>query len=135
MTKHMCRTPHPMPLDKNLLQLRKSRKLTQEQMATLTGLHINSVKAYEAGRQVPSAEVVKKIALAFSVTTDALIFDEDERDPVGDLRLHFEALSKLPQIDQITITNLITSLVVKNQTLNMANMLDPKAPSTADTSR
>lgn len=126
MGKHMRRNTNPMPLDKNLLQLRKSRKFTQEQMADLTGLHINSVKAYEAGRQVPSAEAIKKIALAFSVSTDALIFDATERDPQDDLRLQFEALSKLPQIDQMTISNIITSLVVKNQTLNMANMFQPK---------
>lgn len=112
-----------MPLDKNLLQLRKSRGFTQEQMADITGLHINSVKAYEAGRSVPSAEVIKKIALAFSVTTDELIFDAHERAPKDDLMLQFEALSKLPEIDQQTISNLIDSLVVKHQTVALANSL------------
>ncbi len=112
-----------MPLDKNLLQLRKSRGFTQEQMADITGLHINSVKAYEAGRSVPSAEVIKKIALAFSVTTDELIFDARERAPKDDLMLQFEALSKLPEIDQQTISNLIDSLVVKHQTMALANSL------------
>ncbi|MHA3916263.1 helix-turn-helix domain-containing protein [Halovulum sp. GXIMD14793] len=112
-----------MPLDKNLLQLRKSRGFTQEQMADITGLHINSVKAYEAGRSVPSAEVIKKIALAFSVTTDELIFDAHERAPKNDLLLQFEALSKLPDVDQLTISNLIDSLVVKHQTMTLAHSL------------
>ena len=104
-----------MPLDKNLLQLRKSRGFTQEQMADITGLHINSVKAYEAGRSMPSAEVIKKVALAFSVTTDELIFDKHERDPNQNLQLAFEAVSSMGEEDQQTIMSLIEGMILKHQ--------------------
>ena len=104
-----------MPLDKNLLQLRKSRGFTQEQMADITGLHINSVKAYEAGRSMPSAEVIKKVALAFSVTTDELIFDKHERAPNQNLQLAFEAVSNMGEEDQQTIMSLIEGMILKHQ--------------------
>lgn len=116
---------HPaVSLDRNLVQLRKAKGLTQDQMAELTGVHISSIRAYEAGRATPSADVVKNIAIALSVSADQIIFKAGERDPEGDLKLQFEALSKLPPEDQMTISNLIDSLVVKHQTLSMAHLLE-----------
>ena len=106
--------PH-MPLDRNLLQLRKARGLTQDQMAAMTGLHINSIKAYEAGKSIPSAEVIKKIALTFSVTTDELIFDKGERDPDQSLRLAFEAVSQMAEPDKQTILSIIDGMILKHQ--------------------
>ncbi|WP_107497086.1 helix-turn-helix transcriptional regulator [Thalassobius sp. I31.1] len=121
---YFIRRHHPVSLDRNLVQLRKAKGLTQDQMAELTGVHISSIRSYEAGRATPSAEVVKNIAIALSVSADQIIFKAGERDPDDELRLQFEALSKLPLEDQKTISNLIDSLVVKNQTLNMAHLLD-----------
>lgn len=120
---------HAMGLDRNLIRLRKAQGLTQDQMAGISGVHVNSIRSYEAGRAVPSADILKKIALALSVSADEIIFDADERDPQNSLKLQFEALSKLPEEDQATIANLIRSLVVKNQTLNMANLLEGKEAS------
>lgn len=115
ITAKFTRRHRPVSLDRNLVQLRKSKGLTQDQMAELTGVHINSIRSYEAGRATPSADVVKKIAIALSVSADQIIFKAGERDPEGALKLQFEALSKLPEEDQKTISNLIDSLVVKYQ--------------------
>ncbi len=49
-------------------------------MADAVGMHITQVKRYEAGQAQPSVEILKKIATAFNVTTDWLIFEEGERD-------------------------------------------------------
>ena len=38
--------------------------------------------------------MIRKIAVALSVSVDELIFDENERSPQDDLRLQFEAVSK-----------------------------------------
>ena len=53
-----------MGLDRNLIRLRKAQGLTQDQMAGISGVHVNSIRSYEAGRAVPSADILKKIALA-----------------------------------------------------------------------
>ena len=116
-----------MSFDKNFLAARKRLGLTQAQMSELTGVHVNSVKVYESGQSQPSLEVFKKIAVALSMSADDLLFDHGERGPDTeahpDLGLKFEALSRLPEIDQITIANLIDSLVVKNQTLTLATLI------------
>ncbi len=39
-------------------------------------------------------DVFRKIVLALHVRSDSLLFDEEERGPDDDLRLHFEAASK-----------------------------------------
>ena len=69
----------------------------------------------EAGRSMPSAEVIKKVALAFSVTTDELIFDKHERAPDQNLQLAFEAVSNMGEEDQQTIMSLIEGMILKHQ--------------------
>ena len=65
-------------------------------------MHITQVRRYEAEQAQPSIEILKKIALAFNVTSDWLIFEEDERALPDTLQLKFEAVSKMPEEDQRT---------------------------------
>lgn len=96
------------------LQLRKSNNLTQQQMAEKVGIHITQVKRYEAGQAQPSIELLKKIATAFNVTTDWMIFEDGERDLPEGLQLKFEAVSKMSQEDQRTIQSLIDGMILKH---------------------
>ena len=43
------------------------------------------IKRYEAGTSQPSLEAIKKIAKTLRVTTDSLIFEEEELEPDADL--------------------------------------------------
>ncbi len=115
MSTHKLEKALLMPLDKNLLQIRKSRGLTQDQMATLTGIHVNSIKSYEAGKSQPSAQALKTIALALSVSTDELIFDDYERSPDQSLKLAFEAVATMNAEDRQTILSLIEGMILKHQ--------------------
>jgi len=53
--------------------LRRSSKLTQEQVATYIGVKRVAYTAYEAGRTSPSLENVVKLARLYNVTTDTLL--------------------------------------------------------------
>jgi transcriptional regulator with XRE-family HTH domain len=55
---------------------------------------VTQLSCYESGSSQPTLEVIRKIAVALSVSADELIFDENERGPQDDLRLQFEAVSK-----------------------------------------
>lgn len=103
-----------MSFAKRFIQLRKEHKLTQQEMANTVGMHITQVKRYEAGQAQPSLEVLKKIAVAFNVTTDWLIFEEGERALPNSLQLKFEAVSQMPEEDQRTITSLIDGMILKH---------------------
>lgn len=56
-----------------LRQLRKDRKLTQQQLAELIGVKNGVISFYELGDRIPSPEVLRKLALALHVTTDYLL--------------------------------------------------------------
>ncbi|UOG08811.1 helix-turn-helix domain-containing protein [Bacillus altitudinis] len=60
-----------------LIQLRKTKKLTQEQMAEKIGIHRATYANYERGYRQPDYDTLIKIADFFEVTTDYLLRGED----------------------------------------------------------
>ena len=103
-----------MTFSKQFLQLRKDHKLTQQEMADRCGMHITQVRRYEAEQAQPSIEILKKIAVAFNVTTDWLIFEEGERALPNSLQLKFEAVSQMSEEDQRAIQSLIDGMILKH---------------------
>ena len=108
-----------MNLATRLLQYRKRRGLTQQQMADELGVHITQIKRYEAGTSQPSIDGLKKIAVLLSVSTDELIFGDTGRDPAAHLKLHFEAVARLNPDEQQTVLNVIDGLMLKHQALQL----------------
>ena len=105
-----------MSLSTRLIALRKDKGLTQIQMADTIGIHVNSLKKYEAGQAQPSLDALKKIALALHVSTDFLLFEEHERKPSDDLTLQFEAINQMSESEQLVIKEVLESLIIKYQT-------------------
>ena len=89
--------------------------LTQQQMADTIGIHVNSLKKYEADHAQPSIDVLKKIALALHISTDFLLFDAHERGPSDDLALKLEAVHQMPEDEQMVIREVLESLIIKYQ--------------------
>lgn len=85
-------------------------------MAEAIGIHVNSLKKYEAGQTQPSLDVLKKIALALHVSTDFLLFEAHERGPGDDLALQLEAISQMPENEQAVVKEVLESLIIKYQT-------------------
>ncbi|WP_417503124.1 helix-turn-helix domain-containing protein [Marinobacter sp.] len=103
-----------MTFSKQFLKLKKDNKLTQQEMADRCGMHITQVRRYEAGQAQPSIEILKKIALAFNVTADWLIFEEGERALPNNLQLKFEAVSQMSEEDQRAIQSIIDGMILKH---------------------
>lgn len=104
-----------MDFPERLATLRREKRMTQQQLADATGIHVSQIKRYEAGSSQPTIDVLKKLAVALSVSADLLLFDKDERGPSGDLRLQFEAVERLSEEDQRTISSLIDAYLKKSQ--------------------
>ena len=109
------RTFFMMSLAKRLIVLRKQKNLTQQQMADTLGIHVNSLKKYEAEQALPSLDALKKIAIALHVSTDFLLFEEHERGPSDDLALQFEAISQMPDDEQMVVREVLEGLIIKHQ--------------------
>jgi predicted enzyme involved in methoxymalonyl-ACP biosynthesis len=71
----------------------------------------------------PRLDVLKKIALTMNVTIDSLVFGEGERNPTDDLRLQFEAVSKMPDEEKKIVKALLEGMIVKYQTKQMVGGL------------
>lgn len=104
-----------MDFPERLASLRRERRMTQQHLADETEVHVSQIKRYEAGSSQPTIDVLKKLAVALSVSADLLLFDKDERGPSGDLRLQFEAVERLSKEDQRTIASLIDAYLKKGQ--------------------
>ena len=90
-----------MSIRDRLIVLRQQRKLTQQEMADLVGLHVNQIRRYETGHAQPSL--------------DELVFDESERGPDQDLRLQFEAISQFDDEDRLVAQAVLEGLILKYQ--------------------
>jgi transcriptional regulator with XRE-family HTH domain len=104
-----------MSFSARIIALRRERGMTQQGFADATGIHVQQIKRYEANTSQPSADALKKIAKCFGVTTDWLVFEEDERGPSDALRLQFEAVSQLPPEEQSVVKEVLDSLIIKYQ--------------------
>jgi len=99
-----------------LAALRKARTMTQQALADQVGCHVTMIRRYEANETQPTLEVIRKMARALSVSADALVFEQDERNPTDELRLQFEAVSQLPPEEQSVVKEVLDSLIIKYQT-------------------
>ncbi len=113
MTPHRLAALYVMAFPQRLVALRKEKHLTQIALAETIGMSVMQIRRYEAGTSQPTLDVLKKLALALSVSADALVFEKDERDPEEDLRLQFEAVSRLPPEHQDVVRTVLESLILK----------------------
>lgn len=62
-----------MEFAKKLITLRKSRELTQEQLADMLNVSRQSVSKWENGQVIPDVEKIVELSKTFDVTTDYLL--------------------------------------------------------------
>ena len=100
---------------RRLAMLRKEKGMTQQALADEVGVHISQLRRYEAGTSQPTLDVLRKIAVALRVSADVLLFGTDERGPDEDLRLQFEAVSRLSVEEKKAIKLMIEGLLIKHE--------------------
>ena len=103
-----------MEFPQRLATLRKQRKLTQQALADKVGVHITQIQRYEYGNIQPTLDVIRRLAIALSVSADTLIFHEDERGPDDELRLQFEAMRAFSPEEKQVAKTLLESLILKH---------------------
>ncbi|SFN47325.1 Helix-turn-helix [Xenorhabdus japonica] len=102
-----------MSIANRLITLRKQKGLSQQALADAIGIHVTQVKRYEGGISLPSLEAVKKIAQTLRVTTDSLIFEDDELQPDSDLALQFQAISNMQPEQRQVIKEVLEGMIIK----------------------
>lgn len=77
----------------NLRTLRKSNKLTQEQLAEMTGVDFRYISLIENAKSFPSCDVIERLSVALKVTYSEL-FALDDDLPREELEKFFLQLIK-----------------------------------------
>jgi transcriptional regulator with XRE-family HTH domain len=65
-----------MTIAERIRLTRQQRKMSQTELAELSGINLKSLSRYELGTSVPPANALKDIADALQVSTDALLSDD-----------------------------------------------------------
>jgi transcriptional regulator with XRE-family HTH domain len=104
-----------MDFAQRLAAFRKERGLTQQALADRVGVHLTQINRYETGDSQPTLDVIRRLAIALTVSADELIFGKDERGPDEDLRLQFEAISQFDAEDKELARGLLEGLILKHQ--------------------
>ena len=103
-----------MGFAQRLAAFRKEKGLTQQALADKAELHIVQICRYETGKNEPTLEAIRKLALALHVRTDALVFDEHERGADDELRLQFEAIAQFPPDEKAVARSVLESLIIRH---------------------
>ena len=104
-----------MDFAQRLAVFRKGRGLTQQALADRVAVHLTQINRYESGDSQPTLDVIRRLAIALTVSADELIFGKDERGPDEDLRLQFEAISQFDEEDKELARGLLEGLILKHQ--------------------
>ncbi|MEG1064511.1 helix-turn-helix domain-containing protein [Comamonas sp.] len=62
-----------------LREARKANKLSQEQLAELSGMHVNHISFIERAKTSPSLQAMQQIALALNAPLSELIFQAERK--------------------------------------------------------
>jgi transcriptional regulator with XRE-family HTH domain len=111
-----------MEFPNRLAKLRKEKGLTQQALADAIKVSAIQIKRYESGSSQPPLDVIKNLAKVLQVSSDELIFGEDERQPSDDLKLQFEAVSRFPEEEKKVIKALLEGMILKHEAKRWANV-------------
>lgn len=111
-----------MDFPERLTTLRKARGLTQQALADKVAVTVLQIRRYESGASQPTLDVIRRLAIALSVSADVLVFDAEERGPSNVLRYQFEAVSQLLEEEQAVVKEVLDSLIIKYQTRRLDSM-------------
>lgn len=109
-----------MSFAKKLAKLRRDKDLTQEDLAKRIGVGVAQMRRYEKGTSSPTLEIIKNIAKTLGVSTDELVFDEDEGVAfvkILDKKLleQFEIISNLKPHDKEAVKTILESVIIKSR--------------------
>jgi len=116
-------------LAERIVRLRKSRGMTQAELAKAVGVSQANISYYETGVSDPATAVVAELARALGVSTDLLLGIKSEgtkatRDAMDTetrvLWKRFKKMRLLPERDQRAVIRLLNSLATSRRTSDPA---------------
>lgn len=92
-----------------LKEVRKIRKLTQQELAEKTGIPVTSIAHFESGSRKPSLENFYKLIVVLNISADYILGRSEEMSALG-VDPIMSTLQKLPEVERRMIEKFIVSL-------------------------
>lgn len=92
-----------------LKEVRKTRKLTQQELAEKMGIPVTSIAHFESGSRKPSLENFYKLIVVLNISADYILGRSEEMGALG-VDPIISTLQNLPEIERKMIEKFIVSL-------------------------
>ncbi|MBF0227566.1 MAG: helix-turn-helix transcriptional regulator [Desulfobacterales bacterium] len=115
-----------MAIKDRIKELRLKKDWSQAELGEKMGIHQKQVSAYERGRNIPSTEVLMKLAEIFDVSLDYLASEAEGKEAKIDIKdrillKKFEEVDKLNEKDKVIIIEILNTFILKDKFQNLAN--------------
>jgi transcriptional regulator with XRE-family HTH domain len=101
-----------MSFSEKITKLKKQKKMSQIELAKITGISRDAISKYERGDVTPSVEYAKRIADALGVTIDYLVNDSDLEDVLDNEAVkRIKEIQLLPELEKDKILSVIDALI------------------------
>jgi transcriptional regulator with XRE-family HTH domain len=109
-----------MAISDRIRTLRQEHRWTQAELGERVGIHQKQISAYERGNNVPSTEMLIKLAEVFNVTLDYLAFEvkgQPAKLNIQDRELlrRFEAIDQLPEAEKMLAKQILDLVLLKHR--------------------
>lgn len=108
-----------------LRKLRREKNLSQTGLGKLINLHYTNIGRYEKGMSRPSADILKRLADAFGVTTDFLMEGTPDSQAKAriedrDLLRQFQEVEKLSDSEKSVVKIFLDAFLTKKKIQSLA---------------
>lgn len=109
-----------LSLGKKIKLLRQEKGWSQDELAYHAQIDGRQISRYENDKVTPSVEIVVKLAKAFDVSVDHLLFDDAPKrsllqEPSGKLAEKVMHLENLTDEDEATLLHVLSAIEAKNK--------------------
>ncbi len=118
-----------MPIHDKIKRLRQEKDWTQSELGEKVNIHQKQISSYERGVNIPSTEILIKLAEVFDVTLDYLAFDNTRTSSNSggniqdrELLRRFEAVDALSEKDRSLAKEMLDLLVLKSRFQQLASV-------------
>lgn len=103
-----------------LKQARNKKGLSQSQLAKTIGVHVTNISRYERGENMPTSEVLSKLANAVDTTVDFLMSGSlqdlaDEGISDKELLSQFKRVEQLPKDKKKLVKEFLESFLITSE--------------------
>ena len=109
-----------MQFQDRIKQLRKENNLSQNELGKLSGVHVTNISRYERGENMPTADVLARLATALKTTGDYLLsgtMSQQAIDQISDVELLslFKRAEALDPKRKIIVKEFLDCFLITNE--------------------